>query len=88
MLQRGDPKNLDRVRGELEQSVTLFLEVPTNNICIYVNVQYADTLTHVYCVVYTEVYNERVLVCVLVYNRIKSGLSERRRVREERGVRV
>lgn len=32
VLQRGDPKNLDRVRGELEQSVTLLLEVHTNNI--------------------------------------------------------
>lgn len=36
VLQRGDPKNLDRVREELEQSVTLFLEVHTNNLCIYV----------------------------------------------------
>lgn len=36
--------------------------------------------------IFTEVYNECVCVCVQC-NRIKSGLSERRRLRAESGVR-
>lgn len=62
-LQRGDPKNLDRVRGELEQSVTLLLEVHTNNIhiilcIIHLIYRHAHTRT-----VYGGIHND--CVCVV-----------------------